>query len=68
MKVFFTGGTGLIRSTCTNLAVRRRMDLTIPNRVKSGKYSVPASARLLTADVHGDAALLASALLVSPGR
>lgn len=62
MRVLFIGGTGLISSACAELAVRRGMDLTMLNRARSAKYPVPAGARLLTADVHGDGALLASAL------
>ncbi len=62
MKVLFIGGTGLISSACAELAVRRGMDLTILNRARSFKYAVPAGAHLLTADVHGDSTLLASAL------
>lgn len=58
MKILFIGGTGLISSACSELAVQRGLDLTILNRGKSGKYPVPAGARLLLADVHGDRAAL----------
>jgi len=54
MKVLFIGGTGLISSACSELAVRRGMDLTILNRSQSGKYPVPAGAHLLAADIHGN--------------
>jgi nucleoside-diphosphate-sugar epimerase len=62
MKVLFIGGTGLISSACSDLAVRRGFDLTILNRARSGKYPVPAGARLITADVHGSPAELSGRL------
>jgi nucleoside-diphosphate-sugar epimerase len=58
VKVLFIGGTGLISSACSDLALRRGLDLTILNRSKSTKYPLPAGARLLTGDVHGDPAAL----------
>jgi nucleoside-diphosphate-sugar epimerase len=58
MKLLFIGGTGLISSACSELAVQRGMDLTILNRSVSARYPVPQGAHLLTGDVHGDAASL----------
>lgn len=53
MRVLFIGGTGLISSACTELALRRGHELFVLNRSKSGKYPIPAGAQLLQADVHG---------------
>ncbi len=55
MRILFIGGTGLISSACSELAVARGHDLTILNRARSGKYPVPAGAHLVTADIHTDA-------------
>ncbi len=53
MKVLFIGGTGLISSACSELALARGHELFILNRSQSGKYPLPAGAQLLRADVHG---------------
>jgi nucleoside-diphosphate-sugar epimerase len=52
MKILFIGGTGLISSACSALAVEKGYELFILNRSLSSKYPVPPGARLLTADVH----------------
>ena len=62
MKVLFIGGTGLISSACSDLAVERGLDLYILNRSLSRKYPLPAGAHLLAGDVHGDPAQLAGLL------
>jgi nucleoside-diphosphate-sugar epimerase len=62
MKVLFIGGTGLISSACSELALQRGMELTILNRSVSNKYSVPDGAELLVADVHEDSMLLEALL------
>jgi nucleoside-diphosphate-sugar epimerase len=54
MKVLFIGGTGLISSACSELALERGLELTILNRNQSVKYPLPAGAHLLAGDVHGD--------------
>jgi nucleoside-diphosphate-sugar epimerase len=54
MKVLFIGGTGLISSACSDLALERGMELFILNRSRSNKYPVPSGAQLLTGDVYGD--------------
>jgi nucleoside-diphosphate-sugar epimerase len=54
MKTLFIGGTGLISSACSDLAVQRGMDLYILNRGLSEKHPVPESATLLQADVYRD--------------
>ncbi len=66
MKILFIGGTGLISSACSALAVERGHELTILNRARSSKYSPPAGARLLTADFHGEEAAVNS--LLAPFR
>ena len=62
MKVLFVGGTGLISSACSELALERGIELFILNRSQSGKYPLPEGAHLLRGDVHGDAAGLARLL------
>jgi nucleoside-diphosphate-sugar epimerase len=62
MKALFIGGTGLISSACSELAVRRGLELYILNRSQSKKYPVPEGAHLLSGDVHGDPASLARLL------
>lgn len=56
MKVLFVGGTGLISSACSDLAVGQGVELFLLNRGRSDKYPVPEGARLLVGDVHGDPA------------
>jgi nucleoside-diphosphate-sugar epimerase len=62
MKVLFIGGTGLISSACSELAIQRGMELTILNRSISSNHPVPAGASTLIADVHGDFQQLADLL------
>lgn len=62
MKLLFIGGTGLISSACSELAVQSGMHLTILNRAVSTRYPLPEGARLLTGDVHADEAGLTNLL------
>ena len=62
MKLLFIGGTGLISSACSELAVQRGMDLTILNRSISKKYPAPQGARMLAGDIHGSEADLSELL------
>ena len=62
MKVLFIGGTGLISSACSELALERGIELFILNRSQSGKYPLPEGAHLLVGDVHGSTADLAELL------
>ncbi|HEY1264885.1 MAG TPA: SDR family oxidoreductase [Terriglobales bacterium] len=55
MKVLFIGGTGIISTACTELAVRRGMDITLVNRGKH-KASLPAGVKSLTLDMSDPAA------------
>lgn len=61
MKVLFIGGTGIISSACSELAVERGIELTLLLRGKTAHRSPPAGARLLHADIH-DARAVNSAL------
>jgi nucleoside-diphosphate-sugar epimerase len=54
VKVLFIGGTGLISSASSQLALERGIDLTILNRGRSKKYDVPRGAHLLAGDIHTD--------------
>lgn len=62
MKLLFIGGTGLISSACSDLAVKRGHELFLLNRSTSGKYHAPKGSMTLQADVHADSTHL-SALL-----
>jgi nucleoside-diphosphate-sugar epimerase len=62
MRLLFLGGTGLISSACSDLAVARGHELFIVTRGHSSKYQIPGEAILLRADVREDA-LLADASL-----
>ena len=62
MKLLFIGGTGLISSACSDLAVAQGHELFILNRSISQKYPLPEGATLLQADIHADEARLASLL------
>ena len=60
MRVLFIGGTGIIGSACTRVAVQRGIDLTLLTR---GRHAadLPAGVRTLNADID-DPAAAASAL------
>ncbi len=62
MKILFIGGTGLISSACSELAVARGHELFILNRSASTKYPVPQGATLLIGDVHADGSHLSELL------
>lgn len=62
MKLLFIGGTGLISSACSELAVQRGHELFLLNRSSSAKYPAPKHATTLQADIHADSSPL-SALL-----
>jgi nucleoside-diphosphate-sugar epimerase len=62
MKLLFIGGTGLISSACSELAVERGHELFLLNRSVSKKYSIPQGSTVLQADVHADEARLAALL------
>ena len=60
MRVLFIGGTGIISTACTDLAISRGVELTLLNRGHriSG---IPAGVRSVTADI-GDTAAVSRAL------
>ena len=60
MRVLFIGGTGLISSACSPLAVERGMDLTLVTRGESRRAASPEGARTIHADIHDTAALRAA--------
>ncbi len=62
MKILFIGGTGLISSACSELAVARGMELYILNRGQSKKYHLPEGAHFLAGDVYMDEAGVARTL------
>ncbi len=62
MKLLFIGGTGLISSACSDLAVAQGHELFILNRSLSKKYPLPDEATLLQADIYKEEARLASLL------
>jgi nucleoside-diphosphate-sugar epimerase len=62
MKILFVGGTGLISSACSKLAVQRGHDVILLNRSASRLYPPPEGSATLQADIHTDSAHL-SALL-----
>ena len=62
MKILFIGGTGIISSACSELAVSRGHELFMVNRGASKKYDVPEGATVLQGDIHGDEAVLAERL------
>jgi len=55
MRVLFIGGTGIISTACTRLAVERGIDLTLLNR---GQHAgaLPSDAKSLTVDIADEAA------------
>jgi nucleoside-diphosphate-sugar epimerase len=52
MKLLFIGGTGLISSACSELAVKRGHELFILTRGVSAKHPIPKGATLLRSDVQ----------------
>lgn len=54
MRLLFIGGTGLLSSACSELAVQRGHELTLLNRASSKKYAAPHGAQVIRADVHDE--------------
>ncbi len=59
MKVLFIGGTGIISSASSRLALARGIELTLMCRGKSVR-EVPEGAQVLTCDIHDEAAAAAA--------
>ncbi|MCA9918758.1 MAG: SDR family oxidoreductase [Anaerolineales bacterium] len=55
MKILFIGGTGIISSACSELALARGYDLTLLNRAQSHR-PIPDGARQIQADIRNLAA------------
>jgi len=55
MRVLFIGGTGIISTACTRLAVERGIDLTLLNRGQHAA-SLPAGVKSLVVDIAHEAA------------
>lgn len=60
MKILMIGGTGLISSASTELAVARGHTVTLLNRGKTGHTKPPAGTELVTADVRNRASVEAA--------
>ena len=48
MRLLFIGGTGLISSACTDLAVARGHDVWLLNRAVTTTYPLPEGAHVLS--------------------
>jgi nucleoside-diphosphate-sugar epimerase len=59
MKVLFIGGTGIISSACSRLAIERGIELYLLNRGKSIRPA-PAGARILHGDIRDRASVHAA--------
>ncbi|MCU1430945.1 MAG: NAD-dependent dehydratase [Actinotalea sp.] len=59
-RVLFIGGSGIISSACTRLAVERGMDLTVLNRGSSSTRPLPDGVRRLQADVRDPSSVRAA--------
>ena len=57
MKVLFVGGSGVISSACSALAVERGIELTVLNRGKTASRPLPPEVTALHADVRDPAAV-----------
>jgi nucleoside-diphosphate-sugar epimerase len=55
MKVLFIGGTGIISSACSQLAVERGYELYLLNRGQTTKRPAPAGAVVLNGDIRDPA-------------
>jgi nucleoside-diphosphate-sugar epimerase len=62
MRFLFIGGTGLISSACSDLAVARGHELFVLNRGVSARYSIPSGALFLKGDIHVDPAAISRLL------
>ncbi len=56
MKVLFIGGSGIISSACSALAVERGIDLYLLNRGKTSLRPIPEAVHVITADIRDPAA------------
>ena len=68
MRVLFIGGSGVISSACSALAVQRGIDLTVLNRGRSNDRPLPPEATVLHADIRDRAAAAAALGATRGGR
>jgi nucleoside-diphosphate-sugar epimerase len=52
LKVLFIGGTGIISSACSRLAVEQGLELYLLNRGQTNVRPVPEGARVLNGDIR----------------
>ncbi len=52
MKLLFIGGSGIISSACSALAVERGLDLYLLNRGRTARRPIPTGAKVLTGDIR----------------
>lgn len=52
LKVLFIGGTGVISSACSQLAIERGVDLYLLNRGVTTRRPVPEGVKVLTGDIN----------------
>jgi len=57
VRVLFIGGSGIISSACSSLAVERGIELYVLNRGRSADRPVPAQATVLQGDVRDPASI-----------
>jgi nucleoside-diphosphate-sugar epimerase len=60
LKVLFIGGSGIISSACSQLAVDRGIDLFVLNRGTSTSRPLPAEATVLRGDIRDPASVTAA--------
>jgi nucleoside-diphosphate-sugar epimerase len=60
MKLLFIGGTGILSSACSRLALERGHDLFLLNRGTTTTRAVPEGARLLRGDIRDRASVQAA--------
>lgn len=61
MKILFIGGTGIISSACTQMAVERGLDLYLLNRGETSKRGpLPKGVKVLNGDIRDKASALAA--------
>jgi nucleoside-diphosphate-sugar epimerase len=59
MKALFIGGTGIISSACSQLAIERGIELTLLNRGRTTR-PIPESAQILVGDIRDKASVRAA--------
>jgi nucleoside-diphosphate-sugar epimerase len=52
MKILFIGGTGVISSACSQLAIERGLELYLLNRGQTTRRPIPAGAHVLRGDIR----------------